>query len=131
MDNVWKALTFLIAGIAVWVALQQWWISSERLRLDLFDRRHAVFVAIREFITSILRDARVASDAQYKFWADTANTGFLFHSDVKDYVHTVHEKSIKLQIARLTRTQTVRQRVHTSNPRLSCFCGSTINSVTT
>ncbi len=96
MDGVWKGLTMLVALFAAWIALQQWWINREKLRLDLFSRRYAIFEATRKFILFIGREGRVDLAAQRDFWAGTVDAGFLYHADVVGYVEEIHKKSVKL-----------------------------------
>lgn len=96
MDTVWKGLTLLVALFVAWIALQQWWINREKLRLDLFARRHAIFDSTRKFIASIVREGRVDLPTQQEFWAGTVDASFLFHADVVGYIEEIHQKAIKL-----------------------------------
>lgn len=98
MDQVWKGLTFLIAVLVAWIGLQQWWLSRERLRLDLFGRRHSVFEATRNFIFSIVREANVDLAKQREFWAGTADAGFLFGSETNNYIDLLHKKAAELHV---------------------------------
>jgi hypothetical protein len=59
VDDFWKLLTILIGVLVWWIAYEQWHVNREGLRLDLFDKRHAVFAAVRDFIVSIEREGRV------------------------------------------------------------------------
>ena len=96
MDGVWKAFTLFIALVVAWIALQQWWINRERLRLDLFDRRYAVFESTRKFISEIVRDADFDHLQQQAFWTGTVDASFLFHSEVTEYIDLVLSKAVKL-----------------------------------
>ncbi|MEX2150634.1 MAG: hypothetical protein WD793_10480 [Steroidobacteraceae bacterium] len=96
MDSVWKGVTLLVAAFAAWIGLQQWWINREKLRLDLFARRHAIFDSTRKFIAYVVREGRVDLVAQQEFWAGTVDASFLFHADVVSYIEEIHQKSVKL-----------------------------------
>ena len=96
MDDVWKGFTLLVGALVAWIGLQLWWINREKLRLDLFTRRHAVFDAVRKFIASIVRDAKVDPAAQRDFWTGTADAGFLFHSEVTTYIDLIHTRAANL-----------------------------------
>jgi len=96
MDDVWKALTLLIALLVAWIGLQQWWINREKLRLDLFSRRHAVFDSTRKFIAAIVQSANFSPADQHDFWNGTADASFLFHSEVTEYIDLVNSKADNL-----------------------------------
>lgn len=40
----------VIAGVGAWIALQQMYLARVKLQHDLFDRRYAVFQAVRRFL---------------------------------------------------------------------------------
>jgi hypothetical protein len=98
MEHLWKFLTALIAAFALWVAMQQWWINREKLRLDLYSKRHAVFDATRKFIAAIVREGRVDFSAQTEFWAGTADATFLFGADVTGYIETIHKNAAQMHL---------------------------------
>lgn len=93
MDDVWKALTLLIALLVTSIALQQWWINKEKLRLDLFDRRYAVFEAVRAFVISILQECKVDPAKRRQYWSGTADATFLFDKDVLDYIKEIGDQA--------------------------------------
>lgn len=70
-------------------------IASERLRLDLFDRRYKVFEAAREFLTLILQETSEASELG-QFNLGTADAEFLFGSDVVDWLAEVRKRAAHL-----------------------------------
>lgn len=91
MDNVWKGLTALIALSRLLVGFQQWWISREKVRLELFEKRYAVFEAVRKFVVRIVGSSVVELAWRHDYWRETVNTQFLFESDVVDYVDKVNK----------------------------------------
>jgi hypothetical protein len=63
-----QALLTPVVAIAVGViAFAQWWTARNRLKLDLFDRRWAVYVAVRELLSEIVRDGNVSQERQDSF----------------------------------------------------------------
>ena len=100
MDDVWKGLTALIAFSAFLVALAQWRMAREKLRLDLFERRYKVFEATKLFLTSIFRTGRIDPQQQHDFKAATRDYVFLFRSDVGTYLEVLNEKAARLQYLR-------------------------------
>jgi hypothetical protein len=100
MDDVWKGLTALIAFSAFLVALAQWRMAREKLRLDLFERRYRVFDATKVFLTSIFRTGRIDPQNQHDFRAATRDCVFLFRSGVGSYLEVLNEKAARLQYLR-------------------------------
>ena len=94
--DAWQFLTFLVALTVAWVAIQQWWINREKLRLDLFERRYAVYDSAYKFIASILREGGVDQTEQREFWEGTIEGVFLFDSDVNEYLEELRKQSIQL-----------------------------------
>ncbi|MBI4190997.1 MAG: hypothetical protein HY525_10725 [Betaproteobacteria bacterium] len=47
--DFWKLLTLLVAVFATYVAYRQYALGRERFKLDLFEKRFAVFAATRRF----------------------------------------------------------------------------------
>jgi hypothetical protein len=50
------AVPAIIAAIVAWVAVQNWITAKNKLALDLFDRRHAVWRQISESYTVVLKE---------------------------------------------------------------------------
>jgi hypothetical protein len=100
MDDVWKALTALIGFSAFAVGLAQWRTASEKLRLDLFERRYKIFGASKVFLASIFHSGRVSPQALYEFNTETKDAVFLFQSDVVEYLEALNEKAARLQYLR-------------------------------
>lgn len=89
-------LTPLIAIIAAYVAWQQMITNRRKLKLDLFDRRYAVFESIGQFIGSILTSGRVGEGKEFQFLVDTKATNLLFGEDIAKFVSEVYQKSVQL-----------------------------------
>ena len=65
MDDVWKLLTILLAGFAAYIAFQQFRLGREKFKLDLFEKRFAVFDATRKFLSTILTEGNVDMQIVY------------------------------------------------------------------
>jgi hypothetical protein len=55
-------LTPVIGIVVAFVAWQQWKTARDKLKLDMFDRRLAIFIAVRDYMTAVLN----RSDGQGK-----------------------------------------------------------------
>jgi hypothetical protein len=49
MDNFWKFATVALAVLALYITFHQFWLAKEKLRLDLFETRFAVFAGGQAF----------------------------------------------------------------------------------
>jgi hypothetical protein len=79
-------LTPVIALIAAYVAWRQWQTAKDRLRLDLFDRRLAIYNAAFDFIRSISLSGGVDQDELRNFWTGLHGAEFLLDSDLCKYL---------------------------------------------
>jgi hypothetical protein len=88
----------LIVGVAVaFIAWQQWQIASNKLRLDLFDRRYKIYDATRKFLEVIMRDAKFEDSQLFEFYAGTSDAKFFFDDDVVDYLSQIRERALKMR----------------------------------
>jgi len=86
--------TFVILGS--WIAYRQWRINRDRLKHELFDRRWDQFVAIKEFMSSIIVEGKVLREARINFQQKTRGCRFLFNVRIDDYVSDLYKKSLDL-----------------------------------
>ena len=89
IDVLQALLTPMIALIAVGIGHAQWWTARNKLKLDLFDRRWAVYVATRELLTEIFTHGRASSDAEIKFREGTRGASWLLDNTVDHYLTKV------------------------------------------
>ena len=92
------ALTPLIAMIAAYIAWQQHRTNRSKLRLDLFDRRYAVYSGLTEFLGVVVGTPNFSVNQLATFNVSTANAAFLFGDDIKAYLASVREKALRLRL---------------------------------
>jgi hypothetical protein len=92
-------LTPLIAILATYIAWQQYKTASDKLKLDLYDRRYRVYRGLLDFFAAAVREPRVPKEAFGTFFAVTHEGRFLFGKEIKDYLIEVREKISKLRQA--------------------------------
>ena len=102
--DFWKLLTILTAAFVAYVAYQQFRLGRERFKLDLFEKRLAVFVAARLLLTHALRNANVTLEQLFEYRASTGQATCLFDDDITDYLRSLDEKALEL----LTLTETMK-----------------------
>jgi len=79
-------LTPVIALFALSIALAQWWTARNRFKLDLFDRRWAVYVATREILSAMFTHAQTSEEEQRKFLLGIRGAEWLFDERVESYL---------------------------------------------
>jgi len=85
-----------IAGFGIYIAWQQKTIAARKLKHDLFDRRFAVFSAVREFLSSIIREGEVIQEESFKYLAGTAEVKFLFDEEMEKYLKEIWSMAVNL-----------------------------------
>lgn len=86
-------LTPTIAGVVAYVAYQQWKTNTDKLKLDLYDRRLRVCQSTMGFLAGILQRAAVDHEDVVKFIRETAEGYFLFDKEIFDYLCTLQENA--------------------------------------
>jgi hypothetical protein len=91
------ALTPVIALITVYIAYQQYQTNRYKLRLDMYDKRFKVFLALREFISHILENADVSNEVIFKFNIATSESVFLFDKEIPNYLQDIRQAAINFR----------------------------------
>lgn len=90
MEILSAFLTPVIALIALYIAWMQHKTARNKLNLELYEKRYALYLAAKEFITKIaVSDPEVFSVAYNEFDIKTNSTKFLFKEDVSKYIDTL------------------------------------------
>jgi hypothetical protein len=95
VEYVQWLLTFLIGIFVAFVGYQQYRVSKERFKLDLFEKRFSVYKGIQVFLTHILTNAKFEMADLFKFRADTQDAIFLFGEDVINYISLIDKKALE------------------------------------
>ena len=79
-------LTPLIGVLVAYVAFQQWRTARNRLKLDLFDRRLAVYQQARDFLVKQMALGHLESTEIAEFAIKTRVSRWLFNPSLADYL---------------------------------------------
>jgi hypothetical protein len=90
--------TLFLSVAVVTIALLQWRVAENKLRLDLFDRRYNVYDATRKFLAVIVRDATFTDSQLFEFYGGTSDTEFLFRSEVVDYLAQIRKRALDMRL---------------------------------
>jgi hypothetical protein len=99
LSTVQGVLTLMIAGIAVYIAWQQWKTNALKVRIDLFDRRMKVYEAVQAFLRHVLMKggAELSSYGELVVAIDTAE--FLFDRELTEYLQKFSKEGLNLALA--------------------------------
>ena len=89
-----------IATLAAVIAFGQWRIARNKLKLDLFEKRTAVYNAARSALTFVARKGSLTYDERVKYIAGIQPAKWLFNESVWSYLNdTLHDHMIQLVIS--------------------------------
>ncbi|HZP65902.1 MAG TPA: hypothetical protein VFB32_06295 [Rudaea sp.] len=103
---VLTALTpIAIGALGIWIAVRQVRIAQQqartaanKLKLDLFDRRIAIYDAAHAFVVEVMRTGTSDLQQQRKFYSSTRGATWLFDPAVTEYLDkTLWEKATRLE----------------------------------
>ena len=89
-------LTPVIAGVAVYIAWQQWKTNRQRLNLDRYDRRLHIYEEVIRILSLISRDAGASFDDLVKFRISVSEADFLFGPEIRKYINEIYRRGLNL-----------------------------------
>lgn len=92
IDKLHALLTPAVALLAACIALGQWHIARNKLKLELFKSRHEVYEATRAAIFLIIQHRVLEPDQHQEFLRKTAGVMWLFDPGVREYVNELEER---------------------------------------
>jgi hypothetical protein len=94
-------LTPIIAIVTTYIAVQQYRLSKFKVRHELFERRLAVYKAVMEFISSTSRHKSNVDESAVRMIRETADSYFIFKTDIAEYIRVLYDKGIDLSTINL------------------------------
>lgn len=88
----------VISGAGVYIAYRQSRIATAKLNLDLYDRRFKVFDATRKYISDVFTSDNLPRRTT-EFNIETADTVFLFGSEIEEYIERLRRRGVGLHAA--------------------------------
>jgi hypothetical protein len=94
-------LTSLLAIIVAFIALQQFLLARERFKLDMFERRFAIYRATQIFVNEIICH-KVSSESPkwiQQFQKEAQAAAFLFDDDISKFLDDLWKKGNMVVVA--------------------------------
>lgn len=90
-------LTPVISVVTTIILINQYRMEKKRWRLDLFEKRYAVYRATLEFISSIMRQGKCTPESQSQFLLGTRDRGLFFKDEIETILNEVWNAGIDLE----------------------------------
>lgn len=92
MEPHWTAyltamMTPVVASFGAWIAYQQWITARDKLRLDLYERRMAVYKAAWEAMGIVFTRGGISTEDESTYLQGIAGAQWLFGEEVVDYLN--------------------------------------------
>ena len=87
-------LTPIIAVTALYIAFMQWKLASNKLKLELFDKRYIVYKACMKIISDLMTNGNTDQRQQAEFLKNTSDARWLLSEDIDIYISEVLWKNI-------------------------------------
>jgi hypothetical protein len=90
-------LTPVIALVTTYIAIQQYRTSRLKFKLELFEKRYAIYQGVKKFILSAVREANLSNDDFFNLNEETQDAFFLFDERVDKYTDELRSKGARLK----------------------------------
>lgn len=92
--------TLAIGGFAALIAWRQWKTAQDKVKLDLFDRRFAVFMDARRLVSEALSLGEISDPALPN--EIIAKGRYLFGHDIQDQLVKLHALCTRIEVKDMT-----------------------------
>jgi hypothetical protein len=108
------------------IAERNWQTSNEKIVLELFERRLAIYEETRSVIGEITRSGAAPDDILFRFGTATDRVPYYFGQEIQDYLETIRIHMIDLQLSNsMLENPTVPDRATWAERRKNHFLGVT------
>jgi len=108
------------------IAERNWQTSNEKIVLELFERRLAIYEETRSVIGEITRSGNAPDDILFHFGTATDRVPYYFGQEIQDYLETIRIHMIELELSNsMLKNPTVPDRAAWAERRKKHFLGVT------
>jgi hypothetical protein len=107
------AIIVLFLGLlAVWLAHRYIVVAQAKLKLELFQKRHDIFVATWRYLSDLIQKNPVTTSDILNFSTNTASAKFLFGNEIVQFLDEAQTKGIRLGTAEYTLSWPASEEAH-------------------
>jgi hypothetical protein len=96
---------WVIGGLGIYIAFNQWQTSrrqtetaAHRLKLDLFEKRFAVYDAARRYLSSIMTSGKATDEAFAKYFPAIREAKWMLDDEIHEYLNkAIYHQALILQ----------------------------------
>lgn len=99
MENI-KTIELLIAVIVAYIAIQNYRLSGKQLKLQLYEKRYAVYISLKNLFRHIMREANIDSTTYRVYMLEVSEAHWLFNSHTNDYLKQINDNAWELLLLR-------------------------------
>lgn len=92
-----SGITAFLAAIVAWTGYQQHKLSKDKFKLDLFEKRFAVYKGIRRFLSHTLQNGLPSKDTLMELAITTQDAAFLFGPKVSNYIESIRTRALMMK----------------------------------
>jgi len=92
-EYIFTAITIIIGASVAYTAYNQYRLSKEKFKLDMFDKRYGVYKNTQVFLSKFLINPKIEMKDFLEFRAGTQDSVFLFKDDIPNYLEDIHKKA--------------------------------------
>jgi hypothetical protein len=85
-------VAIIAAAIAGYIALRQWRTANHRLRVDMYDRRYAVYEATKALIDKVAVNGQLLIEDIQEYHQKARGSEFFFDGETKAYLKEISER---------------------------------------
>lgn len=94
-------LSALTAALVAWVGVQQYRVAHDRLKLDLWEKRYAVYKGAQVFLSRVMQEGTTDMQELVRYLQDTKDAFFLFRPDMAEYLSDLYKTGVDLRTTRV------------------------------
>lgn len=94
--NMPALVAVIVAVVVACISYQQYKLSKDKFRLDLFEKRFSIYKGVQRFLTHILINGKVYLDKSDEFRRDTQDAIFLFGDEIPNYLDIIDKKALDM-----------------------------------
>lgn len=96
INTITLILSSIIAVITVSILVLQYLLTKQRWRLDLYDKRIAVYMVVMKYIANIVGNANLTHQDNMEFLRKTNEIDFLFKENIQKFLKELYKKGSSL-----------------------------------
>jgi hypothetical protein len=89
-------VAIVVGCIAAYIAYRQFKTANDKLRLDLFEKRYAVYREVRAVLAGTMQEETVSYEQVLEFYRKVRGSEFLFGREIEIFIEHVRDKLNKL-----------------------------------